>query len=222
MTSASGTTPVSFSCGEARDRFAAYLDERLAREERRAVRAHLDDCASCRAEASSQDPAFLFAFVGAGAGAQAVAPEETARILAAVRTGIELKTAERRVGRQGTRRLPRAYGVGAAASVAAAAFVAVLVGSSGVFRASRAVMAPAPAPSVAVSAPASAPEAEKRGPAALVSAEVSESAAPVSPFAEARGPARGQKLPADATIYDWNPGGGQPRVVWIVDRSLDI
>jgi hypothetical protein len=29
-------------------------------------------------------------------------------------------------------------------------------------------------------------------------------------------------LPADATIYDWNPGGGQPRVVWIVDRSLDI
>ena len=33
---------------------------------------------------------------------------------------------------------------------------------------------------------------------------------------------QGQKLPADATIYDWNPGGGQPRVVWIVDRSLDI
>ena len=28
MTSASGTTPVSFSCGQARDRFAAYLDER--------------------------------------------------------------------------------------------------------------------------------------------------------------------------------------------------
>ena len=53
-------------------------------------------------------------------------------------------------------------------------------------------------------------------------AAVPESAGPVSPFAEARGPVRGQKLPADATIYDWNPGGGQPRVVWIVDRSLDI
>jgi anti-sigma factor RsiW len=31
-------------------------------------------------------------------------------------------------------------------------------------------------------------------------------------------------FPADATIYDWNPGAGteEPRVVWIVDRSLDI
>jgi hypothetical protein len=25
-----------------------------------------------------------------------------------------------------------------------------------------------------------------------------------------------------ATVYDWNPGGDEPRVVWIVDRSLDI
>ncbi|HEY6148197.1 MAG TPA: zf-HC2 domain-containing protein, partial [Thermoanaerobaculia bacterium] len=191
MTSASGTTPLSFSCGEARDRFAAYLDERLAREERRAVRAHLDECASCRAEASSQDPAFLFAFVGAGAGAEAVAPEETARILAAVRTGIELKTAERRVRRRG------AYGAGAAASVAAAALVAVLAGSSAVLRTPKPVSTAAAAPAV----PASAPGAEKSAPATLVSAEPSESAAPVSPFVEARGPARGQKLPADATIY---------------------
>ena len=31
-------------------------------------------------------------------------------------------------------------------------------------------------------------------------------------------------FPADATIYDWNPSAGteEPRVVWIVDRSLDI
>jgi anti-sigma factor RsiW len=31
-------------------------------------------------------------------------------------------------------------------------------------------------------------------------------------------------FPADATIYDWNPAAGteEPRVVWIVDRSLDI
>jgi hypothetical protein len=29
---------------------------------------------------------------------------------------------------------------------------------------------------------------------------------------------------SDATIYDWNPGAGreEPRVVWIVDRGLDI
>ena len=31
-----------------------------------------------------------------------------------------------------------------------------------------------------------------------------------------------QKSPSNATIYDWNPGGQEPRVVWIVDRSLDI
>ncbi len=38
----------------------------------------------------------------------------------------------------------------------------------------------------------------------------------------ARGSSR--TFPADATIYDWNPGAGveEPRVVWIVDRSLDI
>ena len=30
--------------------------------------------------------------------------------------------------------------------------------------------------------------------------------------------------PTDATVYDWNPGAGreEPRVVWIVDRGLDI
>jgi hypothetical protein len=29
---------------------------------------------------------------------------------------------------------------------------------------------------------------------------------------------------SSATVYDWNPGAGreEPRVVWIVDRGLDI
>jgi hypothetical protein len=33
-----------------------------------------------------------------------------------------------------------------------------------------------------------------------------------------------RKYPADATIYDFSPGAGEgePRVVWIVDRSIDI
>ncbi len=32
------------------------------------------------------------------------------------------------------------------------------------------------------------------------------------------------EMPAEATVYDWNPGAGreEPRVVWIVDRGLDI
>ncbi len=53
----------------------------------------------------------------------------------------------------------------------------------------------------------------------------------VSPPVETAAPgfapaARGSSrtFPADATIYDWNTGAGveEPRVVWIVDRSLDI
>jgi hypothetical protein len=53
----------------------------------------------------------------------------------------------------------------------------------------------------------------------------------VSPPVETAAPgfapaARGSSrtFPANATIYDWNPGAGveEPRVVWIVDRSLDI
>jgi hypothetical protein len=230
MTSASGTTPVSFSCGQTRDRFSAYLDERLAREERQAVRGHLQDCASCRTEASAQDPAFLFAFIdgNAGAGGVEVSPAETARILAAVRTGIELKKAERRVETAGGFR--RAYAV--AASVAAAAFVAALAGFSGVPRAPKAVSAAAAGPVSGLAAPESVQprsvqpgsvQGLERAPGGAAAPAVApESAGAVSPFAEARGPVRGQKLPADATIYDWNPGGGQPRVVWIVDRSLDI
>ncbi len=32
------------------------------------------------------------------------------------------------------------------------------------------------------------------------------------------------EMPAEAIVYDWNPGAGreEPRVVWIVDRGLDI
>lgn len=41
-------------------------------------------------------------------------------------------------------------------------------------------------------------------------------------FVPAAQPTVDRKIPASATIYDWNPGGGEPRVVWIVDRSLDI
>jgi hypothetical protein len=222
MTSASGTTPVSFSCGQTRDRFAAYLEERLAGEERQAVRGHLRDCGSCRAEASAQDPAFLFAFIDGDAGAAEVSPDETARILAAVRTGIELKKAERRVETASGFR--RAYAI--AASVAAAAFVAALAGFSGVPRAPKAVSAaaagPVPGPAASGSVRPGSVQGLQRAPAMAAPAADPESAGAMSPFAEARGPVRGQKLPADATIYDWNPGGGQPRVVWIVDRSLDI
>lgn len=46
---------------------------------------------------------------------------------------------------------------------------------------------------------------------------------PMSPAASPEvGAAPQTSLPASATVYDWNMDSGQPRVVWIVDRSLDI
>jgi anti-sigma factor RsiW len=48
--------------------------------------------------------------------------------------------------------------------------------------------------------------------------------APASGFSPASEPEPGGMFPAEATIYDWNPGAAneEPRVVWIVDQSLDI
>lgn len=49
-------------------------------------------------------------------------------------------------------------------------------------------------------------------------------ASPAPGFSPAARTAPSATFPADATIYDWNPAAGtaEPRVVWIVDRSLDI
>jgi hypothetical protein len=110
-----------------------------------------------------------------------------------------------------------------AAAAAAAVFIAVTLSnpSPASLQASRPPAAPSD-PSVRGGSPASALESvssREESPADAPASEISNH--PFSPFAEASAPG-GQKLPADATIYDWNPGGGQPRVVWIVDRSLDI
>jgi anti-sigma factor RsiW len=60
-----------------------------------------------------------------------------------------------------------------------------------------------------------------RRPAGPVAAAPS---APAAGFAPAAQTAPSGTFPAEATIYDWNPGAAseEPRVVWIVDRSLDI
>jgi Putative zinc-finger len=65
------------------------------------------------------------------------------------------------------------------------------------------------------------PGADRR-PEAVATAPVV--AVPAPGFAPAAQKAPTATFPADATIYDWNPGGTseEPRVVWIVDRSLDI
>ncbi len=187
---------MTLSCGQVRDRFEAYGAEALTAAERRAVREHLGSCEVCRAEASSSDPLFVFA----RAAAAPVLSEETAGILAAVRTGIALKKAERRL------EPPTAHRRAGALFSAAAAVALTLLAPGAPARRS----------------PADAPRMDREA--------VARSSVPAGYAAPALAPARellektgaAPKDPADATIYDFSPGAGEPRVVWIVDRSIDI
>jgi len=130
--------------------------------------------------------------VFAASRAPEVSSEETAQILTAVRSAIAVQSAERRLGNARGSRR-----LGAAAAVAAVVLFALSVAGD---RSGRSDVPAAPPERAA---------ARDRAPA------------PLAPAARP-GPAPAATLPADATIYDWNPGGGQPRVVWIVDGSLDI
>jgi hypothetical protein len=183
---------MTLSCGEVRDRFEAYGSEALTAGERRAVREHLRSCEPCREEASAADPLFLFA----GAGAPPVPADETAGVLAAVRTGIALKTAQRRLDLPTARRR-----AGALASAAAAVALTLLAPGAPARRAPREALATKGGPAARSFVPASHPV-----PAGQI-------------LPKAGGT---NKYPADATIYDLTSGAGEPRVVWIVDRSLDI
>lgn len=225
---------LSSFCIAARELFPAYLDETLAREERSSVRAHLADCAACRREASALDPALLFAALPA----PPVSEADTARILAAVRSGIALKSTEKRIGSAADMR-PRRSATGRTVMTAAAAAAAVALAWSLAPSAPR-LDSPRVAP-VSASRSASAVPASLR---ALPPANRADALEPATetengqPFISTGGPFRAAdptagssmkvggsitgSLPADATVYDWNPGGGQPRVVWIVGRSLDI
>jgi hypothetical protein len=87
---------------------------------------------------------------------------------------------------------PAVRGRGARAAAAAAVVLLTLVVPSG-------LRSPAEAP----------PAAPAGGP----------TAAAVSPVAA---PEATVKTSGGATVYDWNPGAGEPRVVWIVDGSIDI
>jgi len=202
------------TCGVARELFPAYLDEALPAEERSVVRAHLVACPACRREASALDPALLFAALAVSPDSPApeVSAADTAKILAAVRSGIALKSAEKRIDSALRSRRHR-FAAGRAVMTAAAAVAAVALAWT---------LAPRNAPErIKPLARVSAP----RGDLVLTAPEGGKS---FSTFAAASGPADSRggsvqgRLPADATVYDWNPGGGQPRVVWIVDHSLDI
>jgi Putative zinc-finger len=184
---------VSPNCPEFRARFAAYADETLTPLERGAVREHLALCGPCREEAAATDATLLFA---AGGPPAEVSAADMARILQGVRAGVAIKRAERRLARPPRR----------AAAVAAAAAVALFT----------------------LALPGwperDARDAEARGARGVRLAEPA--AAAVTPTARF-GLAKAAGAPADvegATVYEIAPGAGpnEPRVVWIVDRSLDI
>ena len=185
---------MTLSCEQVRARFGDYAAEGLAVEERRAVREHLGTCASCREAAAARDPLLVFAAPQAAS----TSPEEAGRVLAAVRAGIALREAQKRLEGPAARRR-----VGALASAAAALALTLLAPGAPGYR--------APSPS-------SIPPAQRE--AVKLNFVPAANPAPPSEILEKTGGTG--KYPAEATIYELNPGAGQPRVVWIVDRSIDI
>ena len=184
---------MTLTCLETRDRLESYAAESLAPEDRGGVREHLKACDACREAAALADPLFVFAAPGAAE----IRAEEAGLVLAAVRAGIALKQAERRLEPSSGRRRVGAF-------VSAAAFLALTLLVPG-------------APAYRTSMPSSGP-AERA--AARSSFAPAVHPAPAPEILEKSGGA--VKFPADATIYNLNPGAGEPRVVWIVDRSIDI
>jgi len=123
-----------------------------------------------------------------------VAEETAARILDAVRTGVALRQTEQRLRGVSSGRI-----AGSAAAAAAALVLALLIPGGGSSRRARTADARPGATPAAVQAAAVQPPPAAR---------------PVEPAVSS----------SEATIYDLNPGAGreEPRVVWIVDRGLDI
>lgn len=184
-------------CPIVREGLADYLGERLPAPQRRILREHLASCAECRDAAAARDASLVFARPSAAA--EEVFAGETASILASVRTGVAHIEAERRI-----RASRPSGGRKRAGRVAAAAAVILLVLTipAGFRRDARVASVPAaaPVPTHAAAEPSA---------AGLSAAGLPEETA----------------APADgATVYELNPGAGreEPRVVWIVDRGLDI
>jgi Putative zinc-finger len=200
---------MSLSCREALAALPGYASETLDFELRQSLRDHVATCGDCREVAVHTDPGMLF---NGSARISPTTDEEVAQILAGVRAGIAWRQAERKLSgntrlRRGTPPSPRARRRrGAAAAAAAVVALALLVPASSPRRGPRAVSNLA-APHVPAQAQAQTEAA---------SGPVVPAARPASPEVPA------SKFPADATIYDLSKGVGEPRVVWIVDRSLDI
>jgi len=187
---------VSVVCAILRDGFEDYLADRLPAPQRRILREHLAVCETCRVAAAARDASLAFARAWTAAG-EDVTPVETAAILASVRTGVAHIEAERRVraGRWSRR------SAASAAAVAASLALLVLTLPGGSRHETSVAALPAPA------------ETSPRA-----------GAPPAGSGLEAAGLPVEAAVPSSATVYELNPGAAQdePRVVWIVDRGLDI
>jgi anti-sigma factor RsiW len=184
---------VSAICGIVRAGLDDYLSDTLPAPQRRILRDHLAACAVCREAATGRDASLAFS----RRFDESVPAEEVADVLAAVRTGVAHIEAERRLRRPGRGR----RGAAAAAAIALAALLAPAVSS----RRETGAVAASNGAGVRVTAPAMRAAAET-------------GIEPATASAEAGAPA------SSATVYELNPGAGreEPRVVWIVDRGLDI
>jgi hypothetical protein len=193
---------MSLSCREALAALPDYAAETLNRGLRQSLRDHVAACGDCREVAVHTDPGLLFA------GSARISPttdEDVAQILAGVRAGIAWRQAERKLTGDRPARRRRS----AAAAAAAVVALALLVPASTPRRGPHAVSN--------LAAPRVQAQAQEQAQAqAQASVPVVPAARPASPEVPA------SKFPADATIYDLSKGVGEPRVVWIVDRSLDI
>ena len=183
---------MSAACLDA-PRLDSYLADALDRAERSAATEHLRSCADCRLRALEIDPSVVFRLaLSAG---PAVSEEESRQILENVRVAISIRQASRRIE-------PAPAGPGmrrTAAALAAAALLSLTVSS---------------------------PKARRPASAARVSSAAAAAPSP-SAFARATAPDRSDEAlaPATATVYEWNPGANSPddpKIVWIVDRSLDL
>jgi anti-sigma factor RsiW len=183
---------VSAICPILRTSFDDYIADTLPAPQRRILREHLAACDDCRRAALEKDPSLAFARPFSP---EPVDASDAARILASVRTGVALRQTELRIRGGSGRRI-----AGSVAAAAAALALALLIPGG---RSTR----PVETASVRPPAPSPAPV----------------QAAGVQPVPVAR-PVEPAVSSSEATIYDLNPGAGreEPRVVWIVDRGLDI
>ena len=187
---------MSASCREILERLGPYAAEELPASERRVVRDHLAACGDCRREALEADPTLLFA---GPVPIEDVSAADAARILEGVKAAVSVRQAERRLGsgEANARKVGRRRATTAAAVAAVALLTLSLPG--GLLRRGRAGSGAGPGAPAPVETPAFAAAASHPPP----------------------GPAA---APGGATVYEITPGRGpnEPRVVWIVDGSLDI